>query len=907
MNASTLEHCSGVLTFDDLPGACRTLWAKSGEPQGHSLLCHMLDVSAVALALLEHCQVDDAQLARWFGLPAEHVRLWLALLVGLHDFGKATPGFQVKWPAGQAADEALGLSFAVPDALRASRHDLATAALLPKALQARGAPCPWALAVVQAISAHHGFNFVPGDSKAGKPLREPAAWGQARDALLDTYWHTLAPQGIPEEIDICLDAVAWLAGLTSVCDWIGSNSEWFAPGERQPTLLGHWTHARQLAVAALAEPERLGWPITQPLLDGLPQDCHALIARILQTDAPVRARPLQQVADALLAQGRGPALLVVEAPMGEGKTELAFLASLRLQARQGHRGLYVALPTQATGNAMFERTLTFLRAFADGRALDIQLAHGGALLNDSVARLRNVWGEDGKREAVRSAAWFAQRRRGLLSPYGVGTVDQALFGVMNVKHHFVRLWGLANKVVVLDEVHAYDAYTGSLIEYLLKWLKGLGCSVVLMSATLPTATRQALLKAWGVRSALPDCAYPRVLVADQAGVRVDTFTAREQASIQLLGLEESLDSLAAQALDCLADGGCGAVIVNTVDRAQALFQLLRERVPDDTVLQLFHARYPAEQRREKEQATLTTFGPPDASRQRPQRALLIATQVAEQSLDLDFDFLLSDLAPVDLLLQRAGRLHRHRRAWRPVAHQQPRLWVAGLCADRLPDLKTTHWGHVYGDYLCLVTWAILLREPVWRLPADIDRLVQAVYAPWPELDHVPDEVRTRIEDVCRVEHKAEAQFQQNLAKQLAIDPRAEPDAAYIDKPHGGDEDDTLALRNRTRLGDDSVTVIPLWVDADGLWRIHPDDAPFDPQQVVSHALARQLLARQLTLSRKALTAHLKAQPAYPALAEHPLLTQSQPLLLVDGVCRVGKLEVSLDAELGVCYRRVGEL
>lgn len=104
-----------------------------------------------------------------------------------------------------------------------------------------------------------------------------------------------------------------------------------------------------------------------------------------------------------------------------------------------------------------------------------------------------------------------------------------------------------------------------------------------------------------------------------------------------------------------------------------------------------------------------------------------------------------------------------------------------------------------------------------------------------------------------------------------------------------------------------MTVIPLWVNADGLWRTHPDDAPFDPQQVVSHALARQLLARQLTLSRKALTAHLKAQPTYPALAEHPLLTQSQPLLLVDGVCQVGKLEVSLDAELGVCYRRVGEL
>lgn len=881
--------------FDELSPACRLIWAKSGETSGHGLLCHMLDVAAVASAVLDYSPHPPQQLADWFGLPVPSVKRWLAMLVGLHDFGKAIPGFQAKWEAGKRADQQAGLAFLPEICLAADRHDLAGAALLPRLLLAQGLPADWAAGVVQAVSAHHGFNFV--DVQGARPLHEPDIWQQTRQQIFTAYWQTLAPASLPQDQALSLVAVQWLAGLTSVCDWIGSNSEWFPAGERAVTLDGHFAQARSIAWRVLSERDKLGWPPQLALLQQPAASCDALITQMLGSKVPVSARPLQRLADTLLARGQGASLLLVEAPMGEGKTELAFLASLRLQAREQHRGLYLALPTQATGSAIFERALQFLRAFAGNAPLDIQLAHGGAAMNETVTRLRDIWGAS-RDEAVVSAAWFAQKRRGLLSPYAVGTVDQGLFGVMNVKHHFVRLWGLANKVVVLDEVHAYDAYTSSLIETLLRWLKALGCSVILMSATLPEAKRVALLRAWGIGSPVPDYPYPRVMLADAQGVRGDTFTPRRQAPIAVSGLDESLDRIASLALAAVRDGGCGAVIVNTVDRAQQLYRRLADQLPIGTVLQIFHARFPADERQAIEQAVLATFG---AKGQRPARALLLATQVAEQSLDIDFDFLISDLAPVDLLLQRAGRLHRHQRDERPVAHQQPHLHVAGLLAERLPDLQTTAWGKVYGDYLCLVTWAILLQEPLWRLPEDIDRLVQAVYAPWPKLPALAADIVQKIEDVSRIEHQALTNLHAQLARHIAIDPRELPEYAYHDKPHGADEDDTLALRNQTRLGSDSVTAIPLWVDGAGQWRLQADSPSFNPQLPVSDALARQLYARQLRIANPVLLKHLLAQAPCPAFADHPLLAHCQPLLLQDGVCSVGGMKVMLTPDLGLQY------
>lgn len=879
--------------FSELDVRARRFWAKSGEAAGHGVLAHMLDVAAVAEVLLEREPERSRQwAAQAFGLPEAEAVRWLAALVGLHDFGKAIPGFQSKWPQGQLDDEAVGLSFS-ERSQSVTDHARASAALLWGHLPRLGLELMWVWGVLQAISAHHGYNFDIPEMQRAKPPFEAPEWAAARQCLFEAYWNALAPQGLPDAVGLSTPAVEWLAGLTSVADWIGSNPVWFPLQERSDSLVEHFERAKGLAGEALAA---IGWSSHSPLLNE-PDSTDRLIGRIVRREGAVSARPLQQYGDRLLEGVQGPALLLVEAPMGEGKTELAFLAHLRLQAANRHRGLYVALPTQATGNALFGRALTFLGAFAGDVPLDVQLVHGGAGFDERVQHLHDIHGAPG--ESVASSTWFSQRRRPLLSPYGVGTIDQALFATLNVKHHFVRLWGLSNRVVVLDEVHAYDTYTSGLIEALLRWLKALGSSVVLMSATLPAQRRMALLRAWGVApEAVPDLSYPRLLLADDAGLRGATFASRRLPPIHLEPLAEDEESLAACAAGQVAAGGCGALIVNTVDRAQRIYRLLRERLDGAVELHLFHARFPADQRAERERAVLERFGPGCS---RPQRALLVATQVAEQSLDVDFDFMLTDLAPVDLILQRAGRLHRHERT-RPAAHEEARLFVAGLLPERLPELTATAWEFVYEPYILGRTWALLSREAVLQLPDDIDRLVQAVY----DDDELPadldEQARGYIEGEALGQHFARRTQERQQSLNIALDPAEEPQNAYVCKPRGSEEGEGLGLTNRTRLGDDAIGLVPVHV-TEGGWAITADGPVFDLERPMPDGWAKLLFARQLRLSRAAVVKHFQGIQAPAAFAEHPLLRHLKPLPLTDKRYVIGSLTVRLDEEQGVLYEK----
>ncbi|GAA5785384.1 CRISPR-associated helicase/endonuclease Cas3 [Chitiniphilus shinanonensis] len=883
-----------ALSFSVLAGAIRRIWAKSGEGFGHGLLAHMLDVAAVVETILaREPESSRCWIARELGLPPAQVVRWIAFLIGLHDFGKSIPGFQLKWLEGWQCLQLLGL---VADKFSAAmtQHAPASAALLNPLLgQREVADAAWLRHVLQAISAHHGYNFTQSQINEARPVKEGRGWSEVRQGLFDAYFAFLAPQGVPNVEELSLPAVQWLAGLTSVSDWIGSNPDWFPLGERRDDLGDYYADALRRAATAL---DAVEWPRYRTLLpEPLPLD--TLIGRIIGRQG-VAARPLQQRAEQLLAGGRGPSLLLVEAPMGEGKTELAFLAHLYLQAANQHRGLYVAMPTQATGNALFQRAVTFLRSFAADAPLDVQLVHGGAALNEQIAHLRGIAGTPG--EDVTSSSWFSQRRRPLLSPYGVGTVDQALFAALNVKHHFVRLWGLGNRVVILDEVHAYDLYTGTLIEQLLRWLKAMGSSVVLMSATLPAARRNALLRAWGIgESAIPAQPYPRLMLADDRGISGASCESRPLAPIELRAVGEDLASLAACALTNLESEGCGAIIVNTVDRAQALYRMLQSSVDDSTVLMLFHARFPADQRGEIETAVLKAFGPQGT---RPQRALLIATQVAEQSLDFDADVMLTDLAPVDLLLQRAGRLHRHQRA-RPKDHCVARLYVAGLGAAQLPDLRTTAWEFVYSPYILGRTWAFLRGEAELHFPRDIDRLVQTVYGDVPLPDEVPEAARQYIDGKASEDHQGKQQAMRQLATHVAIDPADEPQSAYLNKHFGFEEgEEGIGLPNRTRLGGDSVTLVPVHDTPEG-WRVMMDGEVFDPRQPVTDALAKALYARQIKTSRPDLVRHFQAADNPEAFAGHPLLRHLKPLRLVDGNVQIGKLTVCLDDELGLIYQR----
>lgn len=898
-----MSQVNHTTRFSGLSDVVCSLWAKSGEKQGHPLLAHMLDVAAVAEAIIElEPAATHQHLARQFGLAAEVAPRWLAALAGLHDVGKAIPGFQDKWPEGRARVKAQGLSFA-SHLLRSNRHDWGSAAILTQWLPTQtGADSFWCCQVAEAVSAHHGYPLYKTQIKEGLPA-DPG-WENARKALLGVYWGLLAPSGEIAVDELAMPAINWLAGLTSIADWIGSNTDWFPTGIRRDSLRDYYLHAKVLAHQAL---EGIGWRAFSPLLHH-PQPLDLQLGRMLGSNGPVSPRPLQSQGVALLQKSQGPALLLVEAPMGEGKTELAFLAHLQLQRVNAHRGFYLALPTQATGNALFTRARQFLHAFAGDNAPDLQLIHGGAARQEVMSALNDVWGEtDKQREGVDAARWFSRRKRPLIAPYGVGTIDQALFSVLNVKHHFVRLWGLANRVVVLDEVHAYDAYTEGLIEALLRWLKGLGCSVILMSATLPTQRRDALLQSWQVDpSVLPALDYPRLILADGRGLHWDDqIASRQQAPVRLAGCDTTLEALRTVALAALSDGGCGAIIVNTVERAWQLYTLIREQVSvsEAVTLSLFHARFPADERAWREAAVLSTFG---KQGERPAKALLVATQVVEQSLDIDFDFLISDLAPVDLLLQRAGRLHRHQRADRPDAHRHPVLTVAGLLSCNLPDLTATRWRFVYDPYLLAMTWVQLRSETTLDLPGDIDRLVQKVYGNGGLSTELDGALCQYIEEYSYAAHLAELADKRQRVRNIVIEAGADPASAYNGKPRGHEEGEgkDMGLVNCTRLGKPSITVIPLFATEHGVALVKGGET-FSLDAPLSPALVSQLCARQLNLSHQGVIRAIRQQPEPEAFAVSPLLRYSYPLLLDgDGKARLdGAWSVVLDNELGLVYQK----
>jgi CRISPR-associated endonuclease/helicase Cas3 len=364
----------------------------------------------------------------------------------------------------------------------------------------------------------------------------------------------------------------------------------------------------------------------------------------------------------------GPLLVIIETPMASGKTEAALAIADILIRERGAGGIYYALPTQATGDQMFRRVAEFLRSHPARIDDDVELhlLHSRSDLNPNYADLKPsaLYDSDGNREpAVVASSWFKARKRGLISPCAVGTLDQALMAAMQVRYMFVRLFGLSGKVVIIDEVHAYDIYTSEIPYSLLRWLGALGTPVVLLSATLPAHRRNMLIRAYAPRiQMLPPISYPSVLAVsrDDSAVLAQKVEEIDRRALSLTAVtvkySERFDTTADLLEADLAQGGTAACFVNTVDDAQTLYQYLRRNLSfsGDTEFILFHARFPANRRLEIEQRVDRLFGKGPDERpnpERPRRAVVVATQVLEQSLDVDFDVMVTDIAPIDFVLQ----------------------------------------------------------------------------------------------------------------------------------------------------------------------------------------------------------------------------------------------------------------
>jgi CRISPR-associated endonuclease/helicase Cas3 len=803
---------------EKLPEQAKLLWAKTPNNRRFGGIARNLDEDAW-LPLCAH-MADSAEVA---------VKLWktwipngvkqlihenatfayklFRFLAAVHDIGKATPAFQQK---SQCLADAAGLPMPRMSDPNKIPHGLAGHCILAR----RGFDD--SLAVV--VGGHHGAPpttgalYVASAHKADMGLDMPE-WVALQDALL-RYACDLAGLTVKEaeQTVIAPHVQALLTGLVIMTDWIASDEKNFEYLSI-PARLRLRPSFQRVADAW----ENLDLPPYWKAEESL-RSAEELFCGRFGIKTP---RPVQTEVVRVLSEAKNPGIVVIEAPMGEGKTEAALAAVEILAAKAGKGGVFVGLPTMATSDGMFGRVKEWVRALGDdaGERYSMFLAHGKANLNDEYNGLKidpNVG--DGGAESVVANEWFQGRKKGILADFAVGTVDQLLFAALKTRHVALRHLAFAYKAVIIDECHAYDAYMNSYLQRALEWLGKYRTPVVILSATLPVATRRKLVKAYmGIshkpahsagpvwkQKANPDpveapqkpawetCTdYPLITYSDGEDVKSAKAAPSGRSTsvaFEYLPDEDLPDKLFA----LLSDGGCAGVVCDTVDRAQNAMRILKTRFAEtDADVELIHSRFLSVDRARKENALRKKLGPRSRTEDgsRPQRLIAVGTQVLEQSLDIDFDLLVSDIAPMDLLLQRVGRLHRHERT-RPAKLREARCFVTGV-ADASEWVFAPSIEKIYDRYALLNTLLLLpTAEKRVVLPGDISPLVQTAYAEPDGDGATPAELLTGRAASAQTKREALKSAREAYEKKLC-DKEKRADAFRLRAPAGGAENSLI--------------------------------------------------------------------------------------------------------------------
>ncbi len=867
----------------------------------HPAFYHMLDAGNVARQFLgaDASSRWRAVLNRALNTNDEALAAWLPYVVALHDIGKISAAFQMENGVQAIRLRSEGFSLAenrLPHQTISEVHASITFAPLA------GQVSQWAKVVQQSLGGHHG-RFIHPDAlrDARQDLKgEPAEWAQFRqvadEALRETLLHkSVSDIAEPANLSVAIMAIT---GFTILCDWLSSDRRFFDPEKNT----GWPEYQEQSRNRARDAADHSGF--LTPTLSSAPISVTSLFSDLTSI------RPLQAAIDeipgSLLTSS---SLTIIEAPTGEGKTEAALALAHRIAAISGTDELYYALPTMATSNQMFGRLREHIHRNL-GLSGSVKLVHGQAhLLEDELKKetplaLAEPLRGGSDDESLELGEWFNSKKRALLAPFGVGTIDQAELAVLNVRHVPLRMMGLAGKVVIVDEVHAYDTYMTTIVKQLLTWCAALGTSVILLSATLPIARRKELVEAYhpGIDwSLLQEQAYPSLLlVGDGAPHQAVPEVWQPDRAIHLHNLhfaDDEAEEKARWLLNAVADGGCACWITNTVPRAQNIFRNLQRLSPGNIDLMLLHSQFPLDARQKREGDLKDKYGP---AGNRSRHGIVVGTQVLEQSLDLDFDVMVSDLAPVDLLLQRSGRLHRHERG-RPSVHAEACLYVNW---QRDPDgrLKPGTDRKVYAEFTMRQTLRMLAGRTVISLPHDYRELVEGVYGAAEPPPGDPDCEAWAELDAEAARSTGEAKIRL-LPGPLAGSSFAR--LAAVNLKFVEDENRADWIVAQTRLGGESLEIIPLERDGDLGW-VAGEGVRFRVSRELPTDTQRRLLKHGLRISRpqaiRAIVQNCERQPV-PAFTKSRLLKHHYPLWLKNGGSEImlagTPVKFSMNPDLGL--------
>ena len=733
------------LEFSDLSKLLAAKSSKKNSSLWLPLWMHAEDTAGIMEKIANCWLPDNLQSMIAQALPKDDFLGLCRFLGYTHDVGKASALFQskigTKLPDILTKLNDFGFEIPSPNTFRASSsspHFLASETIL----LLKGFP----LSIASIIGSHHGkprssdfdednlvsyqFNHCPTNyygvgrrSSKFESLRN--TWNGIWDEIINHGLNSLSlnsPHYFPE---VSIPIQVLLTGMLIMADWIASNEMYFplisvdttGSKDMYPSRIEDaWTRLN------LSEPWR-------PFTYNMDSDRFVELFGFIPNE-------VQKAFVNTVESCSHPGIFILEAQMGVGKTEAALACAEVLNTRSHSGGIFWGLPTQATANGIFPRLEAWAEKQSENTLYSIRLAHGMAELNDAYQALFQghsvVCNEEENNSLLVAHQWFEGRKQALLANFVIGTVDQFLLSALKQKHVMLRHLGLAGKVLVIDECHAYDAYMNTYLERALTWMGSYKVPVILLSATLPPQNRASLINAYLNNNVISDpcldwknsVAYPLLTWTDGNSVYQQSINLENHKNTKVTISQLSDDDIIFVLEKMLVHGGCAGIIVNTVKRAQKIYRMLAEYFSKKEIL-LLHSHFVHPDRANKESLLLKRIGKQSTLESRD-NLIVVGTQVLEQSLDIDFDLLITDLCPMDLLLQRIGRLHRHNGRCRPDSLTVPHCYVLGVTEE--PDHSSEH---IYNRWPLLKTKELLPSTVV--IPDDIAPLVHAAYA-------VPDEL-----------------------------------------------------------------------------------------------------------------------------------------------------------------------
>ncbi|MGW3565914.1 CRISPR-associated endonuclease Cas3'' [Streptomyces sp. NPDC000941] len=940
-------------------------WGKSrGLREPYDLVLHLLDTAAMAETLWDVYLTDGQRrtVAAGLGLGQawDQARVVVAFWAALHDIGKLSVGFQASDRAGwERLSAVLAGDQGVAGAERVG-HAQAGMECVPGLLQDlgyedSGQSCAlWRAAEV--VGGHHGrFHALEQDRVLNPHFREllgGAAWDEQRSRYAKAVHALLGAPVAPSECSVACAVL--VTGLVILADWLMSQESYLRERLASPavSLEEHLGLARAAAPGVVAEAGIA--PVT--LVRKEFADVHGF-AR----PNPLQQSLMEQLPGAVAVHG--PGIVLVTAATGDGKTETALEAERILSGASGSQGIAFLLPTMATSDRMYARVSGFVaRQLARGvsEGASVSLTHSMAWLSsaygavDADAGAEVLSCEDqaqaaGDRDGAGLVPkrWLRGGKRPLLAQFAVGTIDQALMAVLPVKHNALRLLGLSGKTVIIDEAHAYDPYMQVLLGRLLHWLGAYGCSVVLLSATLPVSVSDRLIKEYlkgaghsrralrgqSFRAPYPGWLFVPAALGENGPVQVSISKAMQRKQARERNSLLKVQQYAVRHTGRPSDepggsrmvvmkrelepalgpqGGCAVVVCTTVDDAQQTYKELQTHLVarglSASELMLLHARMPGEDRERRAEAIAEQLG---RTGDRPHRRIVVATQVVEQSLDLDADVVISDLAPLAQLLQRAGRCWRHEKWWaehgRPGGRERP-AW-AKAAGPRLVVLDPlsegggvpAHWGEVYPEFLLRETSEVLAGrgdKPV-RIPEDVQDLVEEVHGDRTDRFDWEDPERSSIWSAYQGKNLA----LETVGRTVVIPGVRQ--VVGLDELHRLEQDEWEAT---TRLGADSLRVLCVYRQPGGQLTLdeaggNPLPVP-EPGERIPATEVRRVM-RRTTPVRSTWIGKTEAEQDVPEVwGDHPLLADLVLLrhdVDAEGVrgVRLERGEFRLDPDLGL--------